>query len=391
MRIGIAVRELNIRGGTHKQVQRLAEHLVRAGETVRIYTKYFDPDRCYPGIGDLDVRPVTPLKTQVDERGKRSRHRWESSVALGRALARECDVVNLHDNGLKLAWLVAKLLNPRLRFVWQINDLPASFGVGATPAAKRPRLKQRWRDLVDRLTARLMARSVDAITVNVTKNAHRVRDHLGVEAKVLHCGVDLRNAAPVVRAPPAPGPLRIVSTGVFLPYRNYEAILHAQARLRDRHGITSSLRIVGSTGPAPGYARSVADLAAELGVACEILGEVDEPTLAEVYRSSDVFVFVNVDQSWGLAVFEAMDFGLPVVVSRSVGATELLHPGADAEVVDPQDPGAIADALAALHRDPELYRRRSEAAFTATRGMVWGELYGEPMRRELRRVAGAAA
>lgn len=384
MRIGIAVEQLNIRGGTHKQVQRLAEHLARSGESVRIYTKYFDPDRCYRGVTDLDVVAVSDRKEPVTERGQRSRHRWQTGIALGRALARECDVVNLHDNGLKLAWFVAKLLNPRLRFVWQINDLPWSFGVGPATSSHKPRLKERWKRLLDRAMSRLMARSVDAITVNVGKNAVRVRECLGVEAKVLHCGVDLRNAAPPDPRTPDPARLRIVSTGVFFPYRNYEAIVRAQQRLRDRFGVASSVTILGSTGLAPHYAESIRALAAELRVDCSVLGEVDEPTLERCYRSSDVFVFVNVDQSWGLAVFEAMDFGLPVVVSRSVGAVEILRPGEDCEVVDPLDPDAIAQALLTLHRDARLYAARSAAAFAATRRMTWGEMYCEPMRRELR-------
>ena len=36
------INELDIRGGTHKQVLRLCEYLIRKGEDVVVYTKKFD-------------------------------------------------------------------------------------------------------------------------------------------------------------------------------------------------------------------------------------------------------------------------------------------------------------------------------------------------------------
>jgi glycosyltransferase involved in cell wall biosynthesis len=386
MRIGIAVHELNIRGGTHKQVQRLAEHLKARGETVRVYTKYFDPTRCYPGVDALDVRPVTAHpRAPPGPSAWRRTLAFVTSLRMARALARECDVVHIHDHGLTFAWFVARLLNRRLRFAWQINDLPGAFGVGTSAYGKQHGLRRRWIRFRERAASRYMAHRVDAITVNVSKNAARVRECMGVDARIFFPGVDLRNAA--LPAPRRAGEvLRLVSTGVFFPYRNYEAILRAQRMLEERFGLPSRLTIVGSTALAPQYAESVEALARDLGVACEVVGEVDEPTLARIYEQSDVFLFVNVDQSWGLAIFEAMDFGLPVVVSRSVGAIELLQAGVDCEVVDPLDPGALAAALHALRSDPALHRARAEAGFRATRRMTWELLYCEPVRLELRRL-----
>lgn len=389
MKVAVAVRELNIRGGTHKQVLRLAEHLARAGDEVTVYTKHHDPARCFPGMERLAIRSGSHLR---DEPRGALTSRWVNLVAsfrLARDIVRRCDVLNLHDNGLEVLWLLVKLLRPGLPCVWQVNDVPPWFGVGAASAA-RPGLLKRGLNVFRRALSRLMALRVDLVTVNVRKNAERVRECMGRPAEVFHCGVDLRNAVQPSPSPAPGGELRLVSTGVFLEYRNYETIVQAQRLLRDRYGIATRLVILGSTKLAPDYAEKVGALAAKLGVACEILGEVDEPTLLARYASSDVFLFLNVDQSWGLAVFEAMDCGLPVVVSRSVGAVELLHPGVDAEVVDPKDVQAVAEVLRVLHAEPERRRRLASAGFQATRGMTWDRLYGEPVRAELARLAGRA-
>jgi len=383
LRVGIVVNEFNIRGGTHKQVQRLAEHLQACGDNALVLTKYFDPDRCYPGVERLAVTCGT---------GRREPPAWKfgagvveflASVKLAWIAARRCDVVTFHDNHVKLVWLLVRLFNPGLGATWQINDLPQAFRVGPS-SGRRPGPTTRVRDAVRRWATRRMGRGVDLVTVNVGKNAQRVLEHLGVEAVVHHCGVDLRNPElPGGRRPPQ-GVLRLVSTGVFFEYRNYEAILRAQQALRERHGIESRLTLIGSTRLSPAYAQRVVELAATLRVPCEILGEVDDERLVRAYGESDVFLFLNVDQSWGLAVFEAMNFGLPVIVSSSVGARELLHPGVDAEVLDPAATAEIADALQRLFADPALYRARSAAAFQATQGMTWAALYCEPVTAELR-------
>ena len=48
-----------------------------------------------------------------------------------------------------------------------------------------------------------------------------------------------------------------------------------------------------------------------------IWGEVDENTYLKLFDKADIFTFGNIDQSWGLAVFEAMSCGLPTIVSNS--------------------------------------------------------------------------
>ena len=289
-------------------------------------------------------------------------------------VAKDAEVVNIHDKGFLAFMLFLKLLAPSRRIVWQINDLPSYFNVG--PSSNNP---NKLMQPLKRFLTRAMAHQVDRITVNVTKNAERVQQHLRTQADILYCGVDLRNINGCFNTKRTSGIVNLISTGVFFPYRNYESILRAQRVLMEQYSIDSCLTIIGSTALDPKYADDVALLAKELKVDCRILGDVNEDMLIATYSESDVFLFLNIDQSWGLAVFEAMNLGLPVIVSESVGAVELLHPGIDSEVVAPTDEKAIARAICNLYHDLGLYVARQRAGYVATLDMTWNKLYCKRM------------
>lgn len=53
-----------------------------------------------------------------------------------------------------------------------------------------------------------------------------------------------------------------------------------------------------------------------------------------------------------LAVLEAFACGLPVVGTAPGGIPELVSPGVDGEIVPPNDPAALADALVRLLAHP---------------------------------------
>jgi glycosyltransferase involved in cell wall biosynthesis len=383
LKIAILVSEFNIRGGTHKQVHRLADYLLAQGHEVTICTKYFAPERCYPGVEKFDVYAATNRRDAPSSRISSLIVSLVADLRLALRVAKHADVVNIHDSGFLGFWLFLKVLAPGKRIVWQINDLPGIFNLrGLSINSVRSFLRAVIHPF-PRMLTRLMACDVDKITVNVTKNAERVRKHLNADAEVIHCGVDIRNTTEAWNERTSSHTVNLISVGVFLPYRNYESILRAQRALADLYNIPSRLVIIGSTERAPEYAEQVASHARQLDVECRILGEIDENALMQVYSQSDIFLFVNVDQSWGLAVFEAMNLGLPVIVSQSVGAVELLNAGVDAEIVDPKNENAIANAIRKLHVDRDLYTMRRRAGYKATLQMTWEKLYCQRVEKIL--------
>jgi glycosyltransferase involved in cell wall biosynthesis len=49
------------------------------------------------------------------------------------------------------------------------------------------------------------------------------------------------------------------------------------------------------------------------------LGAIDNEKLTDVYKTSDVFILPSIKEPWGLVVEEALNNGLPVIVSNRVG------------------------------------------------------------------------
>jgi glycosyltransferase involved in cell wall biosynthesis len=93
-----------------------------------------------------------------------------------------------------------------------------------------------------------------------------------------------------------------------------------------------------------------------------LTGEVSDAVLADWYLRSDLFALFSRYEAFGLAFFEAMSCGVPVL-THAVGANvELLRPSAEglgqgAVVVPAFDAAAAAEQLARLVNDDELRRR----------------------------------
>lgn len=128
-----------------------------------------------------------------------------------------------------------------------------------------------------------------------------------------------------------------------------------------------------------GYASSLHQLVEtlELQSVVQFRGTLDEKELLELYQNADVFVWPNHNQSWGLAVFEAMACGTPVVVSRTAGASEILTNRVNAFVVDPLDPLAIAGALRELAADNDLRSTMAKMGLARARELSWASHAGE--------------
>lgn len=369
MKIALYVAELDIKGGTHKQVLRLAEYLQDAGHEVAIWTPFYDLPRTYAGFANIKVHSLSGHAGRV-----------LPYLRLAFALAR-CDVLHVHDNRGVLFFFIAKLLRRARVFVWQINDLHPSFGLGHSK-----KLTLRRRSVINRIANRVMAKTVDAITVNVGKNVDRVADVLRVPAHLYYCGVDLPSRLSVSStrssepsAERSQTPFRLLSTGTFARYRNYEVLIESAALASKRLGRTVDVTIVGDARGDPSYAEQIRSLAEQRSINLSVMDNLTDEAFTEQFRQCHVFVFVNVDQSWGLAVFEAAAAGKPVVLSKSVGAAEVLTGKPGFLTVDPLSVMETTDAIVSLLGDLPAAIEAGGHARLAVEKMSWADSYGRPV------------
>jgi glycosyltransferase involved in cell wall biosynthesis len=103
-------------------------------------------------------------------------------------------------------------------------------------------------------------------------------------------------------------------------------------------------------------------LIADAGLERVILtGFLNQTEVPRAYVAADVFVLPSRGEPWGLVVNEAMNFGLPVVVSDRVGcAPDLVHDGENGFVFPRDDGAALTLALERLVGEPALRRRFGE-------------------------------
>ncbi len=382
MKISLLINELNICGGTHKQLLRLSQYLLKQGHDVTIYTRYFDLDKTYSEFEKVKIEFLykEDWTKKVSYAGilnkiKNKVHKMKDSYKLYSKIYKDTDVINIHDNGLEDVLFLLKIFSKKPKKIWQINDLPICFHVGVS-GNEADSFKQK----IKRAYIRYASKCVDEITVNVTKNAERVKQCLDRDAKVFYCGVDVNGTLEKHTYDIKENTVKILSSGVFFPYRNYETLVEVVENLKNKN-VNVHLDVIGAIDRSPAYSEKIINLVKEKNLENEITiwGQVDDKKYTELHNGADMFAFININQSWGLAVFEAMSCGLPVIVSESVGAIELLHNDEDAIIVDPENVEEVSDVVLKLMNEKDYYNKISENAYNAVKEFTWDKLYSERM------------
>lgn len=112
------------------------------------------------------------------------------------------------------------------------------------------------------------------------------------------------------------------------------------------------------------------ELAATLGIGHRVFftGFLRGADVERAYRLSDVYVMPSVSEPFGLTPLEAMLRGVPTIISRQSGVAEVVRHSLK---VDFWDTHGAADRLAALLRDPVLYKELSDNGLAEARTFDW--------------------
>ncbi len=95
----------------------------------------------------------------------------------------------------------------------------------------------------------------------------------------------------------------------------------------------------------------------------------DDQTLADYYRTADVFAFPSLWEGLGWPPLEAMACGIPVVTANVASLPEVVGDGGI--TVAPTDDAALADALYALLSDKTLYAQTRNRALAHAGAFTW--------------------
>jgi glycosyltransferase involved in cell wall biosynthesis len=133
-----------------------------------------------------------------------------------------------------------------------------------------------------------------------------------------------------------------------------DVLLEALPHLRDLPLVVS---IVGN-GAEQGHLRA---RASHLGLNGRIFWHGVELDAGRLFAAFDVFVLSSRSEGTPIALFEAMAAGVPVVATRVGGVPDVVSP-ADAVLLPPDDPIALAAEIRAVYQRPAAAQPRVRAA-----------------------------
>jgi D-inositol-3-phosphate glycosyltransferase len=214
---------------------------------------------------------------------------------------------------------------------------------------------------------RLFVRFADGSVSASRYNASQVRARYGISPVVVYNGVDLSLFQPegdndeavleeygLSVTPEQPG---LLYAGRLVRWKGVEYLIQAMPHILPE---TAHLWIAGE-GP---YEDTLRELADRAGVAGRVhfLGKVEQAKLSALYRSCSCLVATSfVNETFGMALCEAMACGVPVVASDFGGFREVVQDSVTGYLARPQDPIDLADKINKVLADPELAHRMGQA------------------------------
>jgi glycosyltransferase involved in cell wall biosynthesis len=205
-------------------------------------------------------------------------------------------------------------------------------------------------------------RSAHGHTVNSSFTVERMSRSAG--SPVVLGLVDLVDVVPVHE--PATQPPYALFVGRHIPDKRITAIPAALALARRE---LPGLRAVIAGDGAETDALRRAIHAEQLDDAVDVVGRVDDATLAGLRAGAAVLLNPSAREGFGLVVAEAAALGVPsvVVAGPDNAAVDLVEPGVNGFVAESAEPAALADAILAAVRGGDGLRASTAAWFERER------------------------
>lgn len=177
----------------------------------------------------------------------------------------------------------------------------------------------------------------------------KLLDALGYRGEVVITkGVGIYNIVDIPPFEPKSEIRNFIYVGRFIPCKNLENLVAAFEKFPD-----CTLTMVGFGG----LDKRLREISPKNVI---FTGAVENAFLPKYYRQNDVFILPSFSETWGVVVEEALNNGLPVIISENVGCNgEAVEDGVNGAVFRFSDKDPIAGAIRRI-REPAFYNKISQ-------------------------------
>jgi glycosyltransferase involved in cell wall biosynthesis len=321
-------------GGVETFVWEVSRELARTGEEVHIIGGEGNILKDIPGV-KISLFPFWPreripnLGTRFRKMGERcSFGRW----AYPHLLRERFDVIHIHKPfDLPWSWALKRKTGCKV--------ILGSHGTDFFPGDK------------------FFIQAVDRAVSCSRFNASQIQERYGIIPRVIYNGIDPQIFRPLLPDLnlkrqlqfPDSSPV-ILFTGRLIGLKGVQVLLRAAGRLPPRD--PWRILVIGEGGAKD----SLKNLCRDLGIQERVFftGFIPNHELPKYYSLADLAVFPSLaDESFGMAICEAMACARAVLSTRVGGIPELILDGESGVLVEPNNVGELGDQIARLLRDPD--------------------------------------
>jgi len=215
-----------------------------------------------------------------------------------------------------------------------------------------------WRrHALNKLLSKKILKTASAVTTISRDLKTRIQDIAGVDARIIHCGVDtkkfvgvdgkqktkLKNALGL-----APDKKTILTVGRLIDRKNYSLLIRSFKEVCNENKETELVFV----GDGPQHQR-LQLLVKKLGLEREVefKGFVEEENLIKYYQASDIFAISSLHEGQCCTILEAMACAKPIVATGVGGIPDSVEEGRNGLLVPPDDINLFGSALRSLIDD----------------------------------------
>jgi len=221
-----------------------------------------------------------------------------------------------------------------------------------------PNIPQMWK-----IYARSIVKTAtDRIFISQYCRRSLFKSDIGI-GEVIPFGVDVEKFSPDIDGRKIRNTLDIPKSSKVLfslqrldVWKKVDVIIQAMANILKKKDV---FLVLGGKGPEK---ERLVQMTADLGLTRRVLfaGYIKEEELPYYYAMSDIFMFHSTYETFGLVLLQAMAAGKPIISTNSTAIPELIENHKNGLLVEPLNPGEMANAALSLLDDEENRKRFSE-------------------------------